>query len=192
MAEIVTRPATAELWGDVQHALTGGGDGGSCWCMWWYLSEADYRTTPADGLREILHHQLREGPPRAVLAYVDGEAVGWCRVAPRAEQRRLSRTQVVRRGARAGDQPQVWAISCLVIRRSHRGQGLTRVLVDAAVDLARAGGARVVEAYPRDTGGDKKSSNSLYVGTTAMFTRAGFTEVSRPTPNRTVMELVLD
>lgn len=192
MAEILTRPATADLWEDVQHALTGGGDGKTCWCLWWYLAEADFRNTPTEGLKDMLHHQLRDGPPRAVLAYVDGEAVGWCRVAPRAEQQRLSRTQVVKRGARPAEEQLVWAISCLVIRRSHRGQGLAGVLVAAAIDLARAGGARVVEAYPRDTGGEKRASNDLYVGTATLFASAGFAEVSRPTPNRLVMELVLD
>lgn len=191
MAEIRTRPATAELWEDAQYALSGGGDGKRCWCMFWFLPNEEYRDTPYDGLRELLHDELRQGPPRAVLAYVDDEPAGWCRVAPRAQQQRLARTQVVRAGARPLDEPDVWAITCLVVRRAHRHQGLTGVLVDAAVDLARTGGARVVEAYPDDTAGQSRPPNNLFRGTHTIFARAGFTETSRPRPGRPVMELVL-
>ncbi len=142
-------------------------------------------------MRDLLRRQLEQGPPRAILAYVDGEPVGWCRAAPRVEQQRLARTQVVKAGARPLDEPAVWAITCLVVRRSHRRRGLAGVLVDAAVEFARAGGARVVEAYPDDTHGERKPPNNLYLGTSTLFERAGFTEVSRPKPDRPVMELVL-
>jgi hypothetical protein len=37
----------------------------------------------------------------------------------------------------------------------------------------------VVEAYPIDTAGAKRSSAELYTGTLAMFERAGFEEVAR-------------
>jgi hypothetical protein len=37
----------------------------------------------------------------------------------------------------------------------------------------------VVEAYPIDTAGGKRSSADLYTGTLAMFERAGFEEVAR-------------
>jgi hypothetical protein len=37
----------------------------------------------------------------------------------------------------------------------------------------------VVEAYPIDTGGARRSSADLYTGTLAMFERAGFEEVAR-------------
>jgi hypothetical protein len=42
------------------------------------------------------------------------------------------------------------------------------------VDHARAGGARVLEAYPVQTDGTRISSASAYTGTLGMFERAGF------------------
>ena len=191
MGQFTTSPATADRWADVQHALTGGGDGGRCWCQFWLLPGEEYRDTDRDGLKRSLHRQLVDGPPRAVLAYDGDEAVGWCRVAPRAEQPRLARTRLVQAGGRPVGEDGVWAITCLVVRRSHRGQGVAGVLVDAAVELARTAGARVIEAYPEDTMGEKRFSNNLYVGTTTLFARAGFAEVARPKPRRAVMELVL-
>ena len=56
---------------------------------------------------------------------------------------------------------------------------MAAVLLEAAVDFARERGAEVVEAYPIDTAGAKRSSAELYTGTLAMFERAGFEEVAR-------------
>jgi ribosomal protein S18 acetylase RimI-like enzyme len=76
------------------------------------------------------------------------------------------------------DQP-VWSITCFTIGRRQRRQGVAAALLDAAVDFARQRGAEVVEAYPIDTAGEKRSSADLYTGTLAMFERAGFEEVAR-------------
>lgn len=48
MAHIEIVPATAERFDDVEHALTGGGDGGSCWCQWWMLPNKDFNATTAE------------------------------------------------------------------------------------------------------------------------------------------------
>jgi GNAT superfamily N-acetyltransferase len=109
------------------------------------------------------------------LAYVDGEPAGWVAVAPREEYPRLDRSPKLRR---VDDQP-VWSITCFTIGRRQRRQGVAAALLDAAVDFARQRGAEVVEAYPIDTAGEKRSSADLYTGTLAMFERAGFEEVAR-------------
>ena len=48
------------------------------------------------------------------------------------------------------DDDSVWAVTCFVVRREHRGQGLNARLLEAAIDFARAHGARVIEAYPTE------------------------------------------
>jgi ribosomal protein S18 acetylase RimI-like enzyme len=73
----------------------------------------------------------------------------------------------------------VWSITCFYIDRQHRRQGVAGALLQAAVSYARAHGAEAVEAYPIDTSGSAKTSADLYTGTSAMFERAGFTEVAR-------------
>jgi hypothetical protein len=47
------------------------------------------------------------------------------------------------------------------------------------VDFARERGARVVEGYPMDTEGARRSAGDLYHGTLEMFLTAGFTLVER-------------
>jgi GNAT superfamily N-acetyltransferase len=73
------------------------------------------------------------------------------------------------------------------------GAGLAAALLDAAVALARAGGARAVEGYPVDRAERPGATAAeLWHGTVGLFTRAGFTETARPAPARPVMTLRFD
>ena len=83
----------------------------------------------------------------------------------------------------------VWAVTCLLVRAGHRRRGVSRALARAAVEHARAGGARVVEAYPMTT--TAVISEDLHPGTVDVFAAAGLVEVGRPTPRRAVMRLEL-
>ncbi len=132
------------------------------------------------------------GPAPALLAYVDGEAVGWVRVGPRLGQPRLARTKEFQAGsAQAWDDPSVWAVSCFVVRKEHRRAGLTTALLDAAVAHARSHGARVLEGYPLDTKLTAWKSTQLYRGVLSVFLAAGFREVARPKPDRVIVALDL-
>ncbi len=183
MATITVEPATSDRWDDVQAALTGGGDGRSCQCAWWTLRNADFNRSPAEEKQELLADEIAAGPPPGLIAYVDGAAAGWVRVGPRPSQMRIARTRNIVTATREPlDDPEVWAITCFSVRREHRGIGVTTALLDAAVDHARTGGARVVEAYPVDTGGEKQSSNALFTGALRPFLAAGFQEVAERRP----------
>ncbi len=194
MATITIEPATTDRFDDAQHALTGGGDGASCQCQWWTITNAEWQQTSTDERRELLRDEIAAGPPPALIAYVDGEAAGWIRVGPRTRQVRLSRTrEFVAHTEEPWDDESVWAVSCFVVRREHRREGLNARLLDAAIDFARTHGARVIEAYPLDPagGGAKKSSNQLFRGTVSTFEGAGFREVARPKPDRAIVALDL-
>jgi GNAT superfamily N-acetyltransferase len=85
----------------------------------------------------------------------------------------------------------VWAITCFVVRVGYRRRGVGAALVGGAVEVARVGGARVVEAYPVDTAGQKISSADLYHGPLSTFVAAGFAVSGRPLEGRAVVELEL-
>jgi GNAT superfamily N-acetyltransferase len=193
MAEIVIAPATADRFDDAEHALTGGGDGRSCQCQWWMMPNAQFQKMPHEERRDRLHDELRtETIPPALIAYVDGEAAGWVRVGPRTTQVRIGRTRDIAANTREDlDDPTVWAVSCFVVRREHRGAGLTARLLDAAITHARKSGARIVEAYPVDTAVAEKSVNELYHGVLSVFQAAGFSEIARPKPDRVIVALEL-
>ncbi|WP_439594140.1 GNAT family N-acetyltransferase [Microbacterium sp.] len=192
MPEIVIQPATADRFDDAEHALTGGGDGHGCQCQWWTLTNARFQSTSVAEREQLLRGDLSASVAPALIAYVDGEAAGWVRVSPRPIQQRIARTKMIKDAtAEPLDDPTVWAISCFVVRKEHRGQGLNAKLLDAAVEHARANGARVIEGYPVDAAVGKHPANDLYHGVLSTFADAGFEEVARPKPDRPIVSLTV-
>ncbi len=191
-ARIAVAPATADGFAAVEHALTGGGDGASCWCRWLLDTRAAFDASSRDERREGLRTELAEASVApGLVASIDGEGVGWVRVSPRPAQAGVLRTRIVRTGSdEPPDDPDVWAITCFVVRREHRGSGIAATLLDAAVRHAAEHGARVIEGYPVDRAERPRTTSAeLWHGTVGLFARAGFIETARPTPARAVMTL---
>lgn len=192
MPTITTTPITADHWDDVQEIFAGGGDGPSCQCMWPMLRQVDFSRTPTDELTDSFRSETATTPAPGVILHVGGEPAGWVRVGPRLTQKRLAHTRgLAEASAEPLDDEAVWAITCFSIPRNHRGTGIMSLLLDAAVAHARENGARVVEAYPRDPASRKASSNELFVGTLATFTRAGFEVVAPLGAYKQVVQLAL-
>lgn len=193
MGRITIEPVTADRFADAQHTLNGGGDGPGCQCQWWTLTNAQFQATSQPEREELLRTEVADGPPPALIAYVDDEPAGWVRVGPRTRQVRLGRTRnYAAHSEEPWDDESVWAVSCFVVRKEHRGQGLNDALLEAAVGYARRGGARVVEAYPVDPDeGRKRHVNDLYHGVVSTFEKAGFREVARPRPDIAIVSLDL-
>lgn len=126
-----------------------------------------------------------------LVAYLDGEPVGWCAVEPRTAYPKLPPARVAWK-ARGEDKedPTVWAVTCFATRAGFRRRGVTRALLQAAVEFARQRGARALEGYPMITQpGEEITWGETHVGTRSMFAAAGFTEVGHPTLRRVVMRI---
>ncbi len=181
--------ATAERWPDVVAVFEGPGDPGRCWCQWFFRGGSADRVH-ADANRAALRAQVEAGSP-GVLGYVDDVPLGWCAVAPRPGYTRLTRSTLLR-GTDGLDDAEIWSVTCFVVRRAARRQGLSTALLAGALDLARRGGARVVEGYPVDPAVRRPGSAAeLFHGVLSVFLRAGFIEVARPQPARPVVRLTL-
>lgn len=192
MAEIVVRVAGPEDGDAVEAALSGGGDGRSCQCQWWMLTATDFSRTTREEREGMLREQLTRTPGPGLVATVDGTAAGWARVGPRPEQPRLARTRAFARASpEPWDDPAVWALTCFSVRREHRSRGVSTRLLHAAIDRARDGGARMLEAYPVDTAVADATPNELYHGVLSTFLAVGFREVARTHPHRAVVTLAL-
>jgi GNAT superfamily N-acetyltransferase len=191
MPTITIEPATADRFGDAEHALTGGGDGASCQCQWWMITNKEFNETTRDEREGLLQTEMVDGPPPALIAYVDGVAAGWVRVGPRTAQVRLSRTRAFAESPQPWDDESVWAVSCFVVRGEFRNRGLNARLLEAAIAYARESGARLLEAYPIDLAAGKRAVNDLYHGVLSTFEAAGFHEVARPKPYLAIVELEL-
>jgi GNAT superfamily N-acetyltransferase len=169
-------PATPRRWDDLAALFGGRGDPSRCWCMYMRVSGALWRQSePADN-RERLREIVQAGREPGLLAYEDGEAVGWVSVAPRVEfEPRMERSTVYR--PVPGER--VWSVLCFVVKVGHRRQGIASALLDAAVTHARERGAGAVDGHPYDPGGKRPGGASIYAGVPSMFEAAGFTQIDR-------------
>ena len=193
----VVVPANEASWDDLQAVFGDRGDPARCWCQWFKVRDKDWRSLSADERRERFRGQADPGNPAAatttgLVAYLDGEPVGWCAVEPRAHYlERLSRTRVPWQGRDEDrEDPDVWAVTCFVTRKGFRRQGVSHALTSAAVDYARERGASALEGYPMIVQPGKELSwGELFVGNRTAFDDAGFREVSHPSPRRSVMRI---
>lgn len=194
-ATLSVLPANHATAADLDTIFGDRGEPARCRCQWFKLDARRFRDAAVDDLTDDLRDQTRCGDAAAgstsgLVAYLEGEPVGWCAVEPRTAYRRLLRMRVPWEGRDEDrDDPDVWAITCFVTRVGYRRRGVSRALAAAAADFARSRGARAVEGYSMIVPTDREIVwGELYVGSRSVFADAGFTEVSR-TVRRAVMRI---
>ena len=165
-------PVTPDRWDDMVELFSRRGPRGGyrnspaygCWCMYW----RDRTLRHGEPKERAMAKLVRERREPGLLAYDDQSPVGWVAVAPREEYTALLASPQYRpRDEVAG----VWAITCFVIDKDARRQGVAGALLAAAVEYAFEHGAATVEAYPHVAKGDD------YMGGLALYERAGFAKV---------------
>jgi len=171
-APITIEPASPGRWTDVA-AIVGSPAGWGCWCQYYRWSAGDFSRLGRDGGSAALRSQLADDPPPGLLAYLDGEPVGWCGIGVRSRLERLERSRTIPRL----DERPVWSVVCFLIRPGLRRRGIARALLVGVVRYARDAGAVGLEGYPVDPDGARLQTAALYVGTTSMFEAAGFRRV---------------
>ena len=171
--------ATSESWGDVERLCGRAGASNGCWCQYWPLGPDYHRRDRAQN-RSDLAAQVKAGAA-GLLAYRDGEPVGWARFTPRSELRYLT-LRFPRFAFGPGDP---WALSCFFVARAVRDTGVMTALVGYA---ARWGDEQrvVVEAYPIDPS-VRGATRNRFPGVLPAFLQAGFSEVGRLAPDRPVV-----
>lgn len=193
--DIVVVGANAVSWADLQTVLGDRGLAHRCQCQRYKLGPGEsFACTGPEELAARLREQTACGDRRSstssgLVAYRDGEPVGWCALEPRPSFSGLVRSARVPWEGRDEDRgdERVWALTCLFTRTGFRRRGVSRELARAAVAYARERGAGALEAYPLTT--TATISEEMHVGTLATFTAAGLTEVARPTPRRAVVRI---
>ncbi|SDL40123.1 GNAT family N-acetyltransferase [Tessaracoccus oleiagri] len=168
-----THPVTPDRFEDFADVINPNRRANHCWCVSPRLAARDVAEL-GGGDREAAMRALctSEHPP-GVVTYLDGVPVGWCNVGPRDEIPRLVHSRVIR----PIDDVPVWSIVCVVVRGGYRRKGVTAHLIEGAADYAASHGAPAIEAYPVEPSG-RMDVTSAFVGTRAMFERAGFTVVA--------------
>jgi GNAT superfamily N-acetyltransferase len=174
-------PVTPDRWPDMVDLFERRGPRGGyrntpaygCWCMYW----RDRALAHGEPKKQAMAELVRAGCEPGLLAYEDGEAVGWVAVAPRQECAAILASPRYR--PRDEDEG-VWSIVCFTIDRPARRRGIAAALLDAAVEHAFARGASAVEAYPH------VSDPSDYMGHVELYEQAGFESLRDANKRRVV------
>jgi GNAT superfamily N-acetyltransferase len=171
---IEVRPATHARFDDVATMLGPKNPASTvCWCLSHRIDAKTSKALVGPARGEFVRALTRRPVAPGVLAYDGDEVVGWAAVAPRSELPFARSTKIPH-----VDDLAAWSIWCIRVRPGHRGQGIALPLLEGAVDYARAKGAPAVEGYPVDNRGRRVDLTMAYVGTRALFERAGFTKAA--------------
>lgn len=179
--ELVFREVSHDNWRDFAELFESRGGPKSCWCMVWRSTTAEAKQRDGASRRAAMRSRVEAGVPIGILGYRDGRPIAWCSIAPRDTYRPLG-------GLDDRQTPErVWALACFFVKREHRGHGISKQLLLAAVDHAARNGATIVEAYPVDP----ESPSYRFMGFVETFSEAGFQKAGRAGQRRHVMRLAI-
>ena len=154
--------------------------------MYWKLRGKAFDEAKGSATRQMHKALIDAGTVTGLLAYMDGEVVGWVAVEPRSVYEKLAHS----RALKPVDDQEVWSVTCFYVARQHRRKGVTVGLLKAAIEHVRQQGGKIVEGYPVDARKDMPAP-FIYTGTASAFQQAGFKEVARNTPTRPIFRFVI-
>jgi GNAT superfamily N-acetyltransferase len=175
---VTVRPVVPQDWCAITKLFGEKGACGGCWCMSWRVPRGGklWEQSKGEPNRRSLRKLVLSGEQHAIMAFADGEPVGWCSFGPRAVFPRLERVKAFRREW----QPGTWSIVCFYIHPRWRRRGVAQRLLEAATERAFALGAHEVEAYPVAWKKGPAPAAFAYTGVPSMFDVAEYELLSRP------------
>lgn len=169
-SDLEIQPADHSRWDDLRSLFGERGATEGCWCMYWRRQRAEYEANRGGGNQSALRDLCTRPVAPGLLAYLGGEPIGWCAVAPRKEYVRLARARTLT----PIDKRDVWSVPCFFVHRHYRQSGVASVLLGGAVDYAGEHGARVIEGYPIDTISRSVENSFAHTGVISLFESNGF------------------
>ncbi|MDX1378384.1 MAG: GNAT family N-acetyltransferase [Anaerolineales bacterium] len=175
------KPIKQNLWTDFEELFGLNGACGGCWCMYWKLRGKAYDEAKGPAARQMHKSIVDAGTVTGLLAYSQGEVVGWVAVEPRKEYEKLAHSRILK----PVDEQPVWSVTCFYVAKAYRRQGVTVSLLQAAIRYVKRQGGRIVEGYPVDAQKDIPAP-FVFTGMASAFQQAGFVEVARNSPTRPI------
>ena len=180
-------PVTNERWKDFEKLFGEKGACAGCWCMYWRVKQSVLDAQKGDGNKRAMKKIIGSGKIPGILAYAEGEPIGWCSVAPREDYSRLDNSRILK----PVDEESVWSVVCFFIHKDHRKRGLSTALLKAAKKYVKSGCGKILEGYPVEPKKDKMPDAFAWTGISAAFQSAGFKEVARRSETRPIMRFYL-
>ena len=150
--------------------------------MWFRIARAQFEKQKGEKNKRAMRKLVESGHTPGILAYRNGQPVGWCSLAPRESFSGLERSRILK----PVDEQPVWSVVCFFVAKEHRRNGLSARLLKAAIDFVRERGGRIVEGYPVEP--NKRQADAfVWSGLASAFVKAGFKEVERRSETRPIM-----
>lgn len=182
------QPLTASRWQDLEQLFGPRGGCAGCWCMWWRMKRSEFKDRKGEKNKRAFKKIVASGEVPGIIAYFNGEPVGWCAMEPRENYPLLNTSRVL---APVDAEP-VWSVTCFFVAKPFRRKEVTVQLLKAAVAYARKKGAGIVEGYPVEPKKGKLPDVFVYTGLAPAFRSAGFVEVLRRSETRPIMRYSVD
>jgi GNAT superfamily N-acetyltransferase len=182
-AGLVIQPVTPERWDELVALFETSPVMSSCWCMNPRLRASEFSRFGAEARRrnrEVMRGLVEGGTVPGLLGYVEGRPAGRISVGPREQFVRLrhwSRRSPEGSGLGTSSPVPLWSIVCFYTRREYRRRGMTRALIQAALEYAAEHGAGAVEAYLLAGWGEQVGASDACGGLASTFRELGFVEV---------------
>ncbi len=177
--KIATKELTPRLWPDLETLFGPNGACAGCWCMFWRLDKGEtLQSVGKAATKRRFRKLVTIGRAHGMLAYVDGEPVGWASFGRRTDYGALDRAPSLA----CDDGEKVWSLPCFFVKAGWRRRGVAWALLRASLRAMKKRGAKIAEGYPVRPG----TSGSIpaafaWTGVPALFEAEGFELVqSRP------------
>ncbi|MFG2825097.1 GNAT family N-acetyltransferase [Kitasatospora sp. NPDC048365] len=157
---------------------------GGCWCLGFHPEGVRNSTGPAEN-RAAKRAHVERGTCHQVLVFAEGECVGWCQFGPPAELPNIKNRAAY---AKELDRLPDWRIGCVFTATAHRGRGVARAAVGAALAAIGKAGGGTVEAYPEQSEGRPPQRGAYFhTGPEELYAGFGFVRDRRIAKWRWVM-----
>jgi GNAT superfamily N-acetyltransferase len=138
--------------------------------MFWRLPAGEhYEDVKGPRAKARFRTLVKRGKIHGILAFDEGEPVGWCAFERRVELPRLDRSPSLK----IVDADRVWSLPCFFVRARWRRRGVAVQMLAAAEKALVARGAEIAEGYPVKRG-QRLPAAFAYTGVTSMFDACGF------------------
>ncbi len=121
---------------------------------------------------------VRQGRSHAILVFDDETPIGWCQYGVKDELPRIDAGRGYRKVEPEVGAEKLWRITCFFVDKEHRGKGVAKIALHAALESIKKKGGGIVEAYPVVSKKMAAVPEWRWFGTPSMFRREKFKPVA--------------
>ena len=101
--------------------------------MWWRLTHSEFSKQKGEKNKKALKNIVDSGQIPGIIAYAEGNPIGWCSISPREAYPRLERFRILK----SIDDKPVWSIVCFFVKKEFRRKEISFKILRAPIDYVK-------------------------------------------------------